>query len=152
MSLTRWSACWLTKYQSLLYISFYNPLDTHFFLYNPQPPKFEQQRIEKTTHCVAGSCRRLPSVPLLEQNFLPLWTKLQRQCRRRTRWDQPCKPMKWKISKIETKDVLWTELPIPSPSMFAKDTCVAKNCWQNYLLVIYLTMSLRIIFIRQSFS
>ena len=48
--------------------------------------------------------------------------------------------------------VLWTELPIPSPSMFAKDTCVAKNCWQNYLLVIYLTISLRIIFIRQSFS
>ena len=48
--------------------------------------------------------------------------------------------------------VLWTELPIYSPSMFAKDTCVAKNCWQNYLLVIYLTMSLRIIFIRQSFS
>ena len=32
MSLTRWSACWLTKHQSVLYISFCNPLDTHFFL------------------------------------------------------------------------------------------------------------------------
>ena len=37
---------------------------------------------------------------------------------------------------LEGGGVLWTELPIPSPSMFAIDTCVAKNCWQDYLLVI----------------
>ena len=42
MSLTRWSACWLTKHQLIFYTSFYNPLDTFLFI---SPPK--QQRIEK---------------------------------------------------------------------------------------------------------
>ena len=52
----------------------------------------------------------------------------------------------------ENRIVLWTKLTIYSPSMFAKDTCVAKNYWQDYMLVIYTNISLRIIFILQDFS
>ena len=56
--------------------------------------------LQKYILSFAGWCRRLPSVPLLEQNFLPLWTKLQLQRgRRQSRWGKLCKPLKIKRNK-----------------------------------------------------